>query len=139
MDKYIRNRLEIEIAKAYYTAKRYKAVSTFAILYFEGELTVSDLGKYMRVSDHLLQIDDNHYFINYTFTEPSGAFKASQNLILYLDKHLGNEKSCIALDTFDVTQSATIVLNRLTQILAAIKENAYSRIEDENILNELFQ
>ncbi len=138
MDDYIKNRLTIEINKTYYVAKRYQVTSTFAILYYEGELTVNDLGKFVRTSDHLLKIDDNNYFINYAFSEQDGAFKASQNLLLYLDKHLNNQTSCIALDTFDITKSPTIVLNRLTQILNETKKNEYSRIEDENVLNEIF-
>jgi len=135
MDDYIKNRLKIEINKAYYVAKRYKAVSTFAILYHPAPLPVDILGKFVRISDHLLKIDDNHYFIAFAFTEPENAFKASQNLIFKLDKHYNNNESCIALDTFDTTKSPTIVLNRLTQILNEVKRDDYSRIDDENILN----
>jgi hypothetical protein len=137
LEEYIRKRLEIEIKKSYYTAKRYKVVSTFAFLYHEEPLTVNILGSYVRISDHLLKIDDNHYFINFTFTEQVNAFKASQNLLFYLDKHFNNRTSCIALDTFDINQSPKIVLNRLMQILKTTKKSSYSRIEDENILNEL--
>ena len=138
MDDYIKNRLSLEVEKAYYISKRYKSSSTFAILYFEGELEVQDLGKFVRISDHLLNIDENHYFIHYTFTQQNSAFKASQNLLLCLDKHLNNQSACIALDTFDISKSPTIVINRLTQILNETQHSSYSRIENENILNELF-
>jgi len=137
MQDHIKKRLEIEINKSYYTAKRYGAISTFVFLYHEKELPVAVLGKFVRISDHLLKIDDNHYFINFTFTEPEDAFKAAQNLLLYLDKHFNNRTSCIALDNFDTSQSPRIVLNRLMQILKETQKNSYTRIEDENILNEI--
>ena len=138
MEDFIKKRVEIEIKKTYYTATRYKRTSTFALLYYEGELSLEQLGKLLRISDHLLKIDKNHYFINFIMTEHSDAFKASENLIFNLDKLLNNTTSCIAIDTFDPTQSPSIVLHRLTQILAETKKNSYSRIEDENILNEMF-
>jgi len=137
MEDYIKNRLKIEINKAYYIAKRYKSASTFAILYHEEILPVDILGKFVRISDHLLKIDEHHYFVNFTFTKQEDAFKAAQNLLLYLDRHFNNRSSCIALDTFDTTQSPTIVLNRLVQILNETKKSSYTRIEDENILNEI--
>ncbi len=134
----IKKRLKIEINKAYYIAKRYNVQSTFAFLYHNGELPIDKLGKFVRVSDHLLKIDEHHYFINFTFTNQEDAFKAAQNLLLYLDRYFNHQDSCIALDTFDITKSPTIVLNRLVQILTETKKNSYTRIEDENILNELF-
>ena len=137
MEDIIRKRLEIEINKAYYTSKRYHTVSTFAFLYHEKPLPVDILGSYVRISDHILKVDEHHYFINFTFTEQTGAFKAAQNLLLYLDKYFNNRTSCIALDTFDTTQSPRIVLNRLIQILQETKKHSYCRIEDENILNEM--
>ena len=137
MEDFIKNRLKIEINKAYYIAKRYKSLSTFAILYHKDILPVDILGKFVRISDHLLKIDDHHYFINFTFTHQEDAFKAAQNLLLYLDRHFNNRTSCIALDTFNITQSPTIVLNRLIQILHETKKSSYTRIEDENILNEI--
>jgi hypothetical protein len=138
IDDFIKKRLKIEINKAYYIAKRYNAISTFAILYHPDTLLVEQLGNFVRISDHLLKIDEHHYFINFAFTDQKNAFKASQNLIFKLDKYYNNNLSCIALDTFDTTQSPTIVLNRLTQILIETQKSSYTRIEDENILNEMF-
>jgi len=137
LEEFIRKRLEIEIKKSYYISKRYSVISTFAFLYHEEPLTVDVLGSYVRISDKLLKIDDHHYFLNFSFTEQVDAFKASQNLLLYLDKHFNNRSSCIAIDTFDINQSPRIVINRLIQILKATKNSSYSRIEDENILNEI--
>ena len=134
MDENIKNRLNIEIDKAYYISLRYKSISTFAILYFEGELLVEDLGGFVRLSDHLLKIDENHYFINYTFTDNNAAFKASQNLLLYLDEYFGHQKSCIALDVFDSAKPSGSVLDRLLQTLSSIQKQSKSRIADESIL-----
>lgn len=138
MDEKIFNRLSIIINKAYYTHSRYKSPSTFALLYHENDITPAELGKYVRKTDHFLAVDKSHYFINFAFTEQDSAFKACQNLIFSLDKHFENQSSYIAIDTFDESKSARMVYNRLSQILAETKKSSYSRIEDENILNELF-
>ena len=135
MEDRIFKRLTIEIDRAYYTFTRYMAPSTFAFLYSEKELTPTELGDFVRISDKFLQIDKNHYFINFVFTEQDGAFKASQNLILNLDIFFKDSSSCIAIDTFDASKSPRIVINRLHQILKETKKNPYSRIEDEDVLN----
>ncbi len=107
------------------------------MLYSEKEVSVIDLSKFVRISDHLLKIDENHYFITFYHTPHNEAFKASQNLILYLDNFFQNRTSYIAIDTFDTNNSQAIVYNRLIQILDVAKKTAYSRIEDENILDGL--
>ena len=135
MEDRVFNRLTIEINRAYYTFKRYMAPSTFAFLYIEKELTPTQLGEFVRISDKFLEVDKNHYFINFVFTEQDGAFKASQNLILNLDIFFQDSVSCIAIDTFDASKSPRIVINRLHQILKETKKNPYSRIEDEDVLN----
>ncbi|MCK4737920.1 MAG: hypothetical protein KAT10_05100 [Sulfurimonas sp.] len=137
MDDKIENRLRVEVEKSYYSAKRYKVEFTFAILYHEKELPVDKLSQFMRVSDYLLKIDENHYFIILPNTEHNRAFKALQNLIMYLDKYFKNNTSCIGTDTFDTSLSSTIVFNRLMQILNETKKHLHSRIENENVLNDL--
>jgi len=137
MEERIKNRLKIEINKAYYSYKRYKVDSTFAILYHEQELPVDKLGKIVRLSDLLLKVDEHHYFINFVHTNHNNAFKAAQNLLLALDNYFNNNTSAIAIDTFDISQTPTLVINRLTQILKEIQKNPYTRIDDENILNEI--
>ena len=135
MNDSILNRMRVQIKKIYYTHTRYKVPATFAMLYHEKELTVIELSKFVRISDHLLKIDDNHYFITFSHTAHNEAFKASQNLILYLDSFFQNRTSCIAIDTFDTNNSQAIVYNRLMQILDVIRKMPYSRVEDENILD----
>jgi Ca2+-binding EF-hand superfamily protein len=137
LNEKMKTRLLIEIRKAYYSAQRYNVVSSFALLYHEHELPVDKLGKIVRMSDHLLKLDDHHYFINYVHTTHENAFKAAQNLLYALDKNYNDTNSAIAIDTFDVTKSGTIVINRLIQILEEIKRNSYTRIDDENILNDI--
>jgi len=137
MDDPTTNRLRAEVKKAYYVSERYDVMSTFALLYYEGDITFEVLGSFIRVSDNFLRIDANHFFIVYTYTEQQNAFKASQNLLVNLDKYFNNITSCVALDIFDTSLHYTAVFKRLTQILNETKKNPYSRIEDENILNGL--
>ena len=137
MDDKIKNRLQIEINKAYYSYKRYKADATFAILYHEKELCINKLGNLVRVSDLLLKIDNHHYFINFVHTNHNNAFKAAQNLLLALDNYFNDSNTAIAIDTFDTAQTPNLVITRLTQILNEIKKNPYTRIDDENILNDI--
>lgn len=129
------NRIKVEIKKAYYASQRYGVESTFALIYHEKAFNVEELGLYVRISDHFIKIDDNHYFMNFAFTSQNDAFKASQNLVLYLDKHFNDRTTCIAIDTFDTTHTCQIVYNRLMEILKETKKSSYTRIEDENILN----
>jgi hypothetical protein len=137
MDERLKNRLRLEVEKTYYTAKRYNVESTFALLYHEKELPIDKIGTIIRISDRLLEIDKNHYFINFMHTNHNNAFKASQNLLLALDNYFNDTSSAIAIDTFDTSLTPTLVLNRLTQILKVIQETPYVRIDDENILNEI--
>lgn len=137
MDDFTKNSLRIEVKKAYYVAKRYNSISTFALLYHDKDITFDVLGAFLRISDHLVRVDENHCFITFYYTEQNNAFKASQNLLVYLDKYFNHRTSCIALDTFNTSLPHTIVFNRLTQILNETKKNPDSRIEDENILNGL--
>ncbi|MCD6172447.1 MAG: hypothetical protein J7J96_01495, partial [Sulfurimonas sp.] len=128
------NRINIEIKKSHYVSKRYKSKFTFAILYYEGVLSLNELGSFVRISDHLIEIDENHYFINFTFTRPCDSVKAAQNLIFYLDRHFNNTTSCIAINTFDILSTPKKVCDVLYNILEETKKASYSRVEDESIL-----
>ncbi|EDZ63368.1 hypothetical protein SMGD1_1474 [Sulfurimonas gotlandica GD1] len=129
------NRINVEIKRTYYTHERYNSKSTFALIYHEKALTPEELAVFVRISDKFVIIDENHCFINFTFTTQEDAFKASQNLLMYLDNHFNSRTTCIAIDTFNVLNSAKEVMNRLTQILKETRRNSYTRIEDEDILN----
>lgn len=137
MDEKMFNRLKILIEKAYYISTRYHTASTFALLYHENPITPHELGKFLRKSDHFLQLDAQHCFIHFSFTNHSNAFKASENLLMLLDNFFGNTTTRIAIDTFDTNKTPTIVYNRLVQILEVITNHPYTRVDDENILNEI--
>ena len=130
--------LDAEIQKTHYNARRYHTVSTFGLLYFEGNLEDKILKEYMRLSDYFLKLNDNYYFLNFHYTDENGAIKAGENLIFNLDKHLQNKNSYIAVDRIDTEESTRSTINRLYQILQEAKKHKNNRVEDENILNELF-
>ena len=132
------NRFEVIISKTYYIHQRYGVHATFALLYHESPLEVSDLGSFIRLSDHIIPIDGQHDFIIFTFTTEENAYKASQNLLRKLDDHFGSADSCIALDTFDTNKTPHTVLNRLKQILAEARKHTFSRIENESALDGCF-
>lgn len=131
----ILNRLNVQIKKTYYIYERYNVDATFALLHYEHPLDVDELADYVRISDDLIPLDEHHYFITFTFTNDSDAYKAAQNVIQSLDRHFNDHSSCIALDTFDTNKSANVVLCRLHQILAETRKNSYARIENETILD----
>jgi len=128
-------RINAEINRAYYTYDRYKADATFALVYHEKQMTLEELGQFVRISDRFVQYDDNHFFILYHFTASEEAHKASQNLLLKLDNHFHNTTTCIAIDNFDTSNNTKVVLNRLKQIIKETKKNSFARIEYEDILD----
>ncbi len=129
------NRINIEIKRTYYIHKRYKSESTFALIYYEGVLSPIELSEFVRISDKFVQIDENYCFIDFAFTSQENAYKAAQNLLMYLDNHFNSRRTCIAIDTFNVSHSPKIVISRLMQILKETRKSSYTRIEDEDILN----
>lgn len=129
------NRVNVLVKKAYYTSQRFQVNATFALLYHEQPLSVIELAQYVRVSDQLIQLNENHYFIIFAFTKEDNAYKASQNIMYQLDEYFKNNTSCISLDTFDSAKSPQSVLNRLSMILTETRKNPYIRIETEEILD----
>lgn len=131
----ILSRVNVLVKKTYYAFERFKVDATFALLYHEKPLNVVELSKYIRVTDHIMPLDDNHYFIIFSFTTQENAYKASQNILLNLDQFLNTQTSCIALDTFDTSKSSSAVVMRLKQILAETRKSSYIRVETEDILD----
>ena len=131
----ITNRINVLIKKTYYHHERFQVDSTFALLYHENPLSVVEFSQYVRISDHLIQVDDHHYFIIFAFTCEENAYKASQNIIHKLDGYLNDHATCIAMDSLDPTKSPQLVLNRLKQIMSEIHRDAHVRIETEDILH----
>lgn len=135
MNSSIINRLNVLVKKTYYNFERFRVHATFALLYHEKPMEVVELSHYVRTSDHLIQLDDHHYFIIFAFTTQDNAYKASQNIIHKLDNFFMDNDSFIALDTFDPAKSSHSVLSRLQQILAETRKNPFVRIENEEILD----
>lgn len=135
MDENILNRVNLHIKKSYYTYDRFEVDATFALLYHDEPLTVLELSQYLRLSDHLIQLDEHHFFVIFAFTSEENAYKASQNILHKLDGHFNNHSSSVALDSLDVTMSPKLVLNRLKQIMKEIHRDSHIRIETEDILH----
>jgi hypothetical protein len=138
LDTNIQQQLESEIEKSHYKAQRYSQKFTFALLEYEGKLPKEVLQKFLRLSDFILEVKEGFYFINFYNTDEINALKAAENLIYQLDSYLQNQKSYIAIDRLDTKESATSTLNRLYQILQEAKKHNSNRVEDEQILNELY-
>lgn len=129
------NRYDHMVEKTYYIHKRYGVPATFALLHHSQPLNVETLGSFMRLSDHVIQVDENHYFIIFSFTEEASAHKAAQNLLRHLDSHFSEPCSCIAIDSFDTSKAPNSVLCRLKQILTEIRKHGFKRIDNDNILD----
>ena len=135
MNANITNRINVSIKKTYYTFERFQVEATFALLYHEEPINVMELSKFVRISDQLMQLDENHYFIIFAFTSQENAYKASQNLIQKLDAYFNNRTSCIAVDAFDKSKTPDSVLNRLKQIMIETRKSSYIRVETDDILD----
>ena len=134
----IQKQLNQEIEKSHYKAKRYQQAFTFALLNYEGDLEQKKLEEFLRLSDFVLKIQEGYYFLNFYNTNEQDALKASENLLFHIDSLLQNQKSYIAIDRVDSNESATSTINRLYQILQEAKKHQTNRVEDEQILNELY-
>lgn len=130
----ILNRVSVLIKKTYYTHERFQISATYGLLYHEEPISVVDLSQFVRISDHLIALDEHHYFIIFAFTSQENSYKASQNIVHKLDKYFNNATSCIALDTFDTSKTYQNVLTRLRQIMVETQKNPYVRVETEEIL-----
>lgn len=133
----ILDRVNVLVKKTYYTFDRFNVDATFALLYHETPLNVVELSQFIRITDQIIPLDDNHYFIIFAFTSQENAYKASQNILYNLDQLLNNQTSCIALDTFDTKKSSKAVLTRLHQILSETRKSSYIRVETEEILDQI--
>jgi len=135
MSSNILNRINVLVKKTYYTYERFQVDATFALLYHEEPLSVIELAEYIRISDHIIQLDEQHYFIIFAFTSQENAYKASQNIVYKLDKYFNNCTTCIALDALDTSKTPQNVLNRLKQIIIEAHKSCYVRVEMDDILD----
>ena len=138
IDPNTQQQIEAEISKTHYEVQRYKLNATFALLYFEGDLTKQQIQNGIRESDTVLVLNTNYIFITFHFTDESDAIKAGENLLLSIDKILHNTSSYIAIDRIDSIESPKSTLNRLYQIIQEARKHSNNRVEDENILNDVY-
>lgn len=105
-------------------------------MYHKLPINVVELSQFIRISDLLIEIDQNRFFIIYQFTNESDALKAAQNLIFNLDKHFNEINSCyVAIDKLDTSIAPLNVLNRLQSIIEYALKNRVNRVETEEVLD----
>ena len=132
-----RKRLESEVNRVHDACKRYGSTTSSAIVYHEKDLDLELLGSFLRKNDKIVELDNNHHFIMFCYTSESEAYEAAKNLLSKLDKHFKNTTSCIAIDSACKNDSTNMMINKLLQILKETKKNSISRIEYEDILDEI--
>lgn len=135
MNENVINRFEVLIKKTYYIYERYNVNSTFSLLYHKEPLSIIELSKYIRISDSIIEIDENHYFIIFQFTSEENAYKASQNIIHKLDEDFNAHAFYMAIDKLDITISPQNVLRRLKLIVEYAIKNRCIRVETEEVLD----
>jgi hypothetical protein len=138
MDDKTRTRLELEISKIHDACERYDSDTSSAIVYHEKEIDLPLIGSFLRKNDKVIRLDENHHFIMFFFTSESEAYEAAKNLLAKLDHHFQNSTSCIAIDSACKNDSTNMMINKLIQILKETKKNSISRIEYEDVLDEIF-
>jgi hypothetical protein len=110
-------------------------VSTFVLIYHEKDLSVGQLGKFVRITDRFIPIDDNYYFMIYHYTSQADSYKAAQKLLFKLDDYFQDTTTCIAIDEFDTSNLSAVVLSRLKQIIIETRKHSFRRIEDDCVLD----
>jgi hypothetical protein len=131
-------RLDKMIQELHYELQRYNEVSTLGLLYVEDDVDDTIFQQYIRLSDKYIKLTKNYYLFNFFHTDENNAIKAAENLVANLDKYFGNNKSYMAVDQTDADASTKSTFNRLYQILQETIKKGTNRVEDENILNELY-
>lgn len=137
MDENTLSRLNAEITRTYYAYTRYKTISTFALLHCEKEIHFQTLGSFIRATDRFIQINPNEYFIIFHYTSLDNTYKACKNLLYNLDTYFNSTTSCIAIDEFDLNKNSNAIIQRLKQIINQTKKHSLSRIEYDDILDDI--
>ncbi len=138
LDDQTKTRLESEISRVHDACDRYGSDVSSAIVYHEKDIDLSLFGSFLRKNDRVIRLDENHHFVMFFFTSESEAYDAAKNLLAHLDIHFNDKTSCIAIDSACKNDSANMMINKLLQILKETKKNSISRIEYEDILDEVF-
>lgn len=138
LDKEVKVILESEISRVQDACSRYDSDNSSAIVYHEKDIDIELLGSFLRTNDKIIKLDKSHHFIIFHFTSEEEAYEAAKHLLAQLDSHFKNTTSCIAIDSACKNDSANIMINKLLQILKETKKNSISRIEYEDILDEIY-
>lgn len=138
LDDKKRARLESEVMKVLDACKRYSSNASSAIVYHEKSIDLALIGSFLRKNDRIIKLDENHHFIMFCFTSESESYNAAKHLLAKLDSYFENTTSCIAIDSACKNDSINMMINKLLQILQETKKNSVSRIEFEDILDEIF-
>jgi hypothetical protein len=138
LDAQTRTRLESEVGRVHDACKRYGSNTSSAIVYHDKEIELALLGSFLRKNDKIIKLDANHHFVMFCQTSEEEAYDAAKNLLAKLDRHFQNTSSCIAIDSACKNDSINMMINKLLQILKETKKNSVSRIEYEDILDEIF-
>lgn len=129
--------LESEINKVHDACQRYDSNNSAAVLYHEKNIDSDVLSGFLRKNDKVIRLDENHCFVVFGYTSETEAYNAAKHLLAELDKYFKNSTTCIAIESACKYDSANIMINKLFQILKETKKNSISRIEYEDILDEV--
>ncbi|WP_373071530.1 hypothetical protein [Sulfurimonas sp.] len=138
LDDNTRTRLESEINRMNDASERYGSDILSAIVYHEKDIDLALFGSFLRKNDKVVRLDKNHHFVMFYFTSEQEAYEAAKHLLAQLDDHFENTTSCIAIDSDWKNDSTNMLINKLYQILQETKKHSVSRIEYEDILDEIF-
>jgi hypothetical protein len=133
MEKILIDKIGHHMEKEHYIYERYGHVSTYAILRHDGSLTLENLSAHLRISDFIARVDDEKFFITYTFTTHMNAYKAAQNTVYCLERDHNISNLRISIDTFEENPNPEYVIRRLERILAEMDDNV--KVEDGGILH----
>ncbi|QFR50105.1 hypothetical protein FJR48_10355 [Sulfurimonas lithotrophica] len=137
LDEQTKIRLESEVNRVHDACKRYESNTSSAIVYHEKDIDLVLFGSFLRKNDKIIKLDNHHHFIMFCYTSESEAYEAAKNLLSKLDSHFQNTTSCIAIDSACKNDSTNMMINKLLLIIKETKKNSVSRIEYDDILDEI--
>jgi len=135
MNQNLEKRYEVLVKKTYYIHKRYNLESTFALLYHKEPLSLVQLSAYARISDYIIEVDENNYFIIFQFTSEEDAYKASQNIIGKLEVNFCSHAFYIGLHKININMTPQNILKKLRLIVEYAIKNRFNRVETEEVLD----
>jgi predicted glutamine amidotransferase len=131
----IKLKSEEQLEKEFQRYKRYKIESTIILMESSEKICLKLLKSKMRKLDEILKISDYCYLIIFSYTNLEDSYKASQNLISFLNKNLIH----ISMDNYQSSDKDHFyIIRRLNNILNEVKKNEYSLVSDNSIFESNF-